>query len=131
MLAVPVQTPYCHPAQTQGTPMSDSATLLRAGPRTVLKIPPKFSSLLAGHHHTPAVIRYNLESPPHRDDGSTGPKLLCCCQHPSSAFLKTLHTDWYRERILSLGTGLSAGQEHEGGTWLVWKFKCFRAHLVK
>lgn len=130
-LAVPVLIPYNHPGQTQGTPRSDSATVLGAGPRTLLKKLPEFSNLLAGHHHTPAVIRDYLESPLHRGDGFTRPKLLCSCQHPSSAFLETLHTDWYIERILSLGSGLPAGQEHEEGTQLVWKFKCLRAHLVK
>lgn len=131
VLAVPVQIPYSHPGQTQGTPGSDSATLLGAGRRTLLKIPPEFSNLLAGRHHTRELIRNYLEFPPHRGDGATRPKLLCCCQHPSSAFLETVHTDWYRERILSLSTGLPAGQEHKGRTWLVWKFKCLRTHLVK
>lgn len=131
MLAVPVLIPYSHPGQTQGTPRSDSAALLGAGPRTLLKRPPEFSNLLSGHHHTPAVVRDYLESPLHRGDGSTRPKLLCGCQHPSSAFLETLHTDWYRKRILPPGAGLPAGQEHKGGAWLVWKFKSLRAHLVK
>lgn len=131
MLFVPVLIPYSHPGQTQGTPRSNSAALLGAGPRTLLKRPSEFSNLLAGHHHTPAVVQDYLESPLHRGDGSTRPKLLCSCQHPSSAFLETLQTDWYRKRILPLGAGLPAGQEHKGETWLVWKFKCLRAPLVK
>ena len=86
MLAVPVQIPYCHHAQTQGTPKSDSAIFLGAGPRTLLKIPPEFSSLLAGHHHTPAVVRDDLESPHTEVMDPQGPNYCVAVSIPLMSF---------------------------------------------